>query len=412
MEKDSAINRILRKEDGGRDTGKKRVGPKNYYDYTLLFLVLFLIGFGLVMIYSISAYNATKYYSNATLFVKNQAKYAVAGLVLMLLISKIDYHVYIVKFGIGKVKTNLLIIGLVIAMGLQLFVLFKGDGTNGSNRWLSLGKFFKLQPSEISKVLIILVVAYIVYVSPKRLDRMTGFIRVLVFTAPLIVFVAIENLTTALIMAGIVFVVPFVTSRKSWYFFIAFAIVVVVGIAFIHFEGYRAARVQVWKDIENAPGGYQILQGLYAIASGGWFGKGPGFGFLHNVFAHENDIVFATISEEWGLLYALMMTVVLLFICSSPLIFPPRSYFHGTMCAGICAAITVQMALNIFGSCNLIPFTGVTIPFISAGGSSMVTSGLMVGMLIAAQNPVFTKVKKKKNQGKPKLSPLKQRRSA
>ncbi len=392
MEKDSAINRILRKEDGGRDTGKKRVGPKNYYDYTLLFLVLFLIGFGLVMIYSISAYNATKYYSNATLFVKNQAKYAVAGLVLMLLISKIDYHVYIAKFGIGKVKTNLLIIGLVIAMGLQLFVLFKGDGTNGSNRWLSLGKFFKLQPSEISKVLIILVVAYIVYVSPKRLDRMTGFIRVLVFTAPLIVFVAIENLTTALIMAGIVFVVPFVTSRKSWYFFIAFAIVVVVGIAFIHFEGYRAARVQVWKDIENAPGGYQILQGLYAIASGGWFGKGLGnsiqkLGYIPEV---HTDMIFTCIVEELGIVGGLFLIAIyiILLMRMYKIAANAPDLFGSLIVVGAFTQIALQAILNIAVVTNMIPSTGIPLPFISYGGSSLVFLMIEMGFVLNVSNKI------------------------
>ena len=392
MEKDSAINRILRKEDGGRDTGKKRVGPKYYYDYTLLFLVLFLIGFGLVMIYSISAYNATKYYSNATLFVKNQAKYAVAGLVLMLLISKIDYHVYIVKFGIGKVKTNLLMIGLVIAMGLQLFVLFKGDGTNGSNRWLSLGKFFKLQPSEISKVLIILVVAYIVYVSPKRLDRMTGFIRVLVFTAPLIVFVAIENLTTALIMAGIVFVVPFVTSRKSWYFFIAFAIVVVVGIAFIHFEGYRAARVQVWKDIENAPGGYQILQGLYAIASGGWFGKGLGnsiqkLGYIPEV---HTDMIFTCIVEELGIVGGLFLIAIyiILLMRMYKIAANAPDLFGSLIVVGAFTQIALQAILNIAVVTNMIPSTGIPLPFISYGGSSLVFLMIEMGFVLNVSNKI------------------------
>lgn len=392
MEKDSAINRILRKEDGGRDTGKKRVGPKNYYDYTLLFLVLFLIGFGLVMIYSISAYNATKYYSNATLFVKNQAKYAVAGLVLMLLISKIDYHVYIVKFGIGKFKTNLLMIGLVIAMGLQLFVLFKGDGTNGSNRWLSLGKFFKLQPSEISKVLIILVVAYIVYVSPKRLDRMTGFIRVLVFTAPLIVFVAIENLTTALIMAGIVFVVPFVTSRKSWYFFIAFAIVVVVGIAFIHFEGYRAARVQVWKDIENAPGGYQILQGLYAIASGGWFGKGLGnsiqkLGYIPEV---HTDMIFTCIVEELGIVGGLFLIAIyiILLMRMYKIAANAPDLFGSLIVVGAFTQIALQAILNIAVVTNMIPSTGIPLPFISYGGSSLVFLMIEMGFVLNVSNKI------------------------
>ncbi len=154
--------------------------------------------------------------------------------------------------------------------------------------------------------------------------------------------------------------------------------------------------VDIWAD--KSGNGYQQSRALIAIAEGGWFGKGPGNGDLHNVFAYETDIVFSTICEEWGLLYALMMIFVILLMLSVPLINPPRSYYHSTMAAGICAAFTVQMALNIFGSCNLIPFTGVTIPFISQGGSSMVTSGFLIGMLSAAQSPVFRKPKPKKKK--------------
>lgn len=153
--------------------------------------------------------------------------------------------------------------------------------------------------------------------------------------------------------------------------------------------------VDIWNDPDG--NGYQQSKALIGIAEGGWFGKGPGEGFLHNVFAYESDIVFSTISEEWGLLYALMTVLMLLVIVAMPLVNPPRSYYHATMCAGVCAAFTVQMALNIFGSCNMIPFTGVTLPFISAGGSSMVTSGLMIGMIAAAQSPVFKNPKPKKS---------------
>ena len=92
-----------------------------------------------------------------------------------------------------------------------------------------------------------------------------------------------------------------------------------------------------------------------------------------------------------------MTVLMLLLLVAIPLVNPPRSYFHGTMCAGVCAAFTVQMALNIFGSCNLIPFTGVTLPFIAEGGSSMATSGFMAGMIVAAQSPVIRKIKPKKS---------------
>lgn len=176
------------------------------------------------------------------------------------------------------------------------------------------------------------------------------------------------------------------------------AVLIVAGIGIYLAPDYVRARlfVNIWDDTTG--NGYQQSQALIAIAEGGWLGKGPAKGFLHEVFAYESDIVFATICEEWGLIFGLMTVVAILLISASPLINPPRSYFHGTLCAGICAAFTVQMALNIFGSCNMIPFTGVTIPFISMGGSSMATSGIMAGMLTAAQNPVFSKQKKTKNK--------------
>jgi cell division protein FtsW (lipid II flippase) len=190
---------------------------------------------------------------------------------------------------------------------------------------------------------------------------------------------------------------------------------VIVGI-FLIFYGNPVAAIagiilapayvksRLFADIWSNPtgDGYQQTKALISIAEGGWFGKGPGYGFLHEVFAYESDIVFATISEEWGLLFAIMTVLVLMLIVAMPLVNPPRSYYHGTMCAGVCAAFTMQMALNIFGSCNMIPFTGVTLPFISAGGSSMVTSGLMIGMIVAAQSPVFTNPKKSKKKGKQK----------
>jgi len=178
-------------------------------------------------------------------------------------------------------------------------------------------------------------------------------------------------------------------SKKS--FIIAGILLAVTALLAMKFApDYAKERLHsdIWNDRDGT--GYQQSRALIAIADGGWFGKGPGKGGLCNVFAHDNDIVFATICEEWGLLYGLMMICVLLIMIAIPLINPPRSYFHGTMAAGICAAFTVQMALNIFGSCNMIPFTGVTIPFISAGGSSMIVSGFMIGMLCATQSPYFS----------------------
>lgn len=162
-------------------------------------------------------------------------------------------------------------------------------------------------------------------------------------------------------------------------------IAVIIALKFAPDYVQERLHTDIWSDTSG--NGYQQSKALIAIADGGWFGKGPGNGRLCEVFAYENDIVFSTISEEWGLLFALIVIFAILIMISIPLINPPRSYYHATMAAGAGAYFIMQMSLNIFGSCNLIPFTGVTIPFISAGGSSMITSGLMAGMLMATQSP-------------------------
>lgn len=147
--------------------------------------------------------------------------------------------------------------------------------------------------------------------------------------------------------------------------------------------------VDIWNDMYG--NGYQQCRALMAIAEGGLFGKGPGYGDLIEIAASDTDIVFSTICEEWGFLVALLVIFFIVSLLILPMINKPRSYYHTTMVLGVATVFVVQMALNIFGSCNLIPFTGVTIPFISQGGSSMITCGLLAGMLKAGQSPVFRK---------------------
>lgn len=167
---------------------------------------------------------------------------------------------------------------------------------------------------------------------------------------------------------------------------IVLLVVAIIGMKFAPAYVQERLHADIWNDING--NGYQQSQALIGIANGGWFGKGPGYGFLHNVFAHENDIVFATISEEWGLLYALMMVLAILIIVMLPLINPPRSYFHSTRSPEYVQPSPFRWLLY-FRLMHMIPFTGVTIPFISSGGSSLMTSGFMTGMLVASQSPVF-----------------------
>ena len=175
---------------------------------------------------------------------------------------------------------------------------------------------------------------------------------------------------------------------------------ILVALALRFAPGYVQNRlsVDIWNQMEGD--GYQQCKALIAIAEGGLFGKGPGCGSLYKVFASDTDIVFSTICEEWGFLVALLSILILMAMMLLPMINKPRSYFHTTMILGCVAVLIVQMGLNIFGSCNLIPFTGVTIPFISQGGSSMITSGFLAGMLKAGQSPVFKKPEPKKKKAR------------
>lgn len=267
--------------------------------------------------------------------------------------------------------------------------------------WIYIGKF-TLQPSEFIKPLFILACATSIEDQQKK-------------HKVLFVNVVYENITLLILTAAIclvqvkshdygslptflsIFAVGFLLricypkakfSKKKLFAVIGVIIVfVLIGLKYAPDYVQHRLHVDIWSD--KTGDGYQQSKALIAIAKGGWLGVGPGNGFLSNIFAYDNDIVFATISEEWGLLFALMAILVIVMMAAVALINPARSYYHGTISACVSAAFIVQMALNIFGSCNLIPFTGVTVPFLSSGGSSLMVSGFMVGMLMASQSPLF-----------------------
>lgn len=288
-----------------------------------------------------------------------------------------------------------------IGIGILMVVILTLTGSE--SMWIGIGESISIQPSEFIKPLFVLACAtsvaeqqnkkqiwcfHVVYENFAlygltllicllqwwchdlgSLPTFVGIFAVGFFTR--ICYPKAKFSKTTLIKAGVVLLIAGIIALK-------FA------------PEYVQARLHtdIWND--RSGDGWQQSHALIAIADGGWFGKGAGFGNLHEVFAYEHDIVFATISEEWGLIFAVMVIFTIVMLVAVPLINPPRSYYHATMSAGICAYFIMQMSLNIFGSCNLIPFTGVTIPFISAGGSSMMASGLMAGMLMAGQSPEMT----------------------
>ncbi len=360
---------------GRRNKGKQK--KTKYCDYSLFFLVIFLLGFGLVMLYSVSAYNANLKFNDTMHYLKRQGFAAILGITAMVVISRIDYHVWI-HFG------NL---AYFLALGLCVIVIFVADERNGSARWLPLGPL-SFQPSELAKLATILFLSGIVCRIPKQIGKFSNLLKVMAMTIPLFVVVAYTNLSTAIIIMGISIVITFVASPKYWQF-IAMGVVGVFGggVLFIMAATYRMDRIEAWLHPEDFTTGtaFQTLQGLYAIGSGGLFGKGLGQSMQKLGFVPEaqNDMIFSIICEELGLFGAVCVILLfLLMIWRLMVIANNAADLYGALIvSGIMAHIAIQVILNIAVVTNTIPNTGITLPFISYGGTS--TSFLLAEMGLA-----------------------------
>lgn len=367
--------------------GKKKI--HSYYDYSLLFLTLFLVCFGLVMIYSTSSYNAFRKTGDTMFYLKKQAAFVAIGIFCMIIVSRIDYRIYLKKLLFIPMKTVTLL--YMISIFLQILVLIIGQEIKGAKRWINLGPL-GFQPSELSKVAAILFIAYIVNMAPKKLDNIKGFIRVALYSAPLLGLIAKENLSTAIVIAAIMVVICFVASRKKLYFILVGMALFAVGAAYIFLVGYRAERIEVWLNVESHDKGYQILQGLYAIASGGVFGVGLGESMQKLGFIPEshNDMIFSVICEELGLFGAI--AVILLFMLLIWRLFiiaiSAPDLYGSLISVGVLTHIAVQVILNIAVVTNSMPSTGIPLPFISYGGSSVFILLIEMGIVLSVSNQI------------------------
>jgi cell division protein FtsW len=301
----------------------------------------------------------------------------------MIIISKFNYRLLIRRLPV--IKFPIAIWAYVICLILQVLVFAIGDSTNGSTRWLELPVIGKFQPSEVTKISCILLVAYMLSNAPRKLEKMSGFLVIVFIASIAIGLVVIENLSTALVMAGIVFIMCFIVSTKWWYFILSFFGLIAVATLGIMNVGYRADRITQWLNVEEE--GYQILQGLYAVCSGGWFGKGLGnsvqkLGYIPEV---HTDMIFAVICEELGIIGVVILLLVygvLLWRIYKISINAP-DLFGSLLCTGVFSHIALQILLNIAVVTNTVPSTGVTLPFISYGGTSIMAMFIEMGLVLS-----------------------------
>ena len=375
----------------GRNVGRKRGGQQEtFFDYTLLFIVLFLLGFGLVMLYSTSSYEASMEMGDSAYYLKKQVASTVLGLIVMMVIANIPYHFWERFAFLGYVVSVVLILLVLTPLGIK---------ANGARRWINVFGI-SLQPAEVAKLAMILFLASLVCKMGRSIRTPKGFMIMLAAPLPICaeVYLVTKNLSSAIIIFGIAVLMVFVSSPDYKKFILiglagiavcALAVYLIVNAADSDSLSFRGGRILAWLDPEAyADGkGFQTLQALYAIGSGGIWGKGLGqsmqkLGFLPEA---QNDMIFSIICEERGLFGATaVMLLFLLLIWRFMVIANNASDLFGAMLVvGVMGHIAIQVILNIAVVTNTIPNTGISLPFISYGGSSVLFLLAEMGLVLS-----------------------------
>ena len=384
---------------------KKRSAKSGYYDFNLVAVVILLICFGLVMLYSTSAYTAQVKYGNDMNFFTKQLIISVVSILGALFVSKFDYHVL---YYVGKVSYWL----SIFLMGMVKFTPW-GEEVNGAKRWLKLFgiRALQFQPAEVAKIAAIIFIPCLIMKMGREIATRRGFLKLMAYGLGLAAaaFYLTENLSTAMIIAGITVIMIFIAHPNKRLFLMwggILAVLVVLARIMLQItlgemtlnmdnvESFRLARVLVWLNPErySSEGGYQIMQALYAIGSGGFFGKGLGNSVqkLGPVPEAQNDMIFSIICEELGVFGG--MVVLLLFgYMLYRLFFIAQNapdFYGSLMVSGILIHIALQVILNICVVLNWIPTTGITLPFFSYGGTSIMFLMAEMGIALSVSREI------------------------
>lgn len=369
-----------------REVKKRKEKPISYFDYNLLFLVVFLVCFGLVMLYSSSSYicaNSSKYGYDGAYYLKLQLRNYIIGAFGMIFFIAVPYKTW-KKFGLAA---------YIVSFVLCILVIFIGSESHGQARWIYIGPI-GFQPSEVAKVGVIVFLAMILERLAKKLKSWKVLGIIFGMLLPIVGAVAYNNLSTAIIIMGIAVCMLFVASPKYIHFFAVGGVGAAVALVFVLTAGYRVGRIEAWLHPETADPAavYQTMQGLYAIGSGGLFGKGLGESLqkLGNVPESQNDMIFTIICEELGLFGAVCVILLFMLVIWRMMVISNNApdLFGSLLVVGVMSHIAIQVILNIAVVTNSIPNTGVILPFISYGGTSILILMCEIGLVLGVSRSI------------------------
>ncbi len=356
----------------------KRPGGSHLEYHLLVLVTLGLVAFGLVMVYSASSARALLSADAPSYYLKRQAIYAVMGLVALVILSRFDFH------RLRHATQPLLAVTFVLLVA----VLAIGTAVNGARRWIPIG-FMNFQPSELAKLVLALWTAALLArkPAPRTLGELAKPIGVVVGLACALILIE-PDLGTAIAIAIMVSAILVVSGTRLRLLASATGVATGIVLLAIWFEPYRRERIfsflDPWHDPQGA--GFQAVQSMIALGSGGFFGVGLGESVQKIYYLPEasTDMIFAIVGEELGLIGA--MAVIAAFAVFAyagfNIALHCRDPFGKRLAAGITALICGQAAVNVSAVMGIAPLTGIPLPFVSYGGSSLVVGLAAVGILL------------------------------
>lgn len=352
-------------------------------DFPMLVAILILLCLGLIMVATASSYYALNNYSDSNYFLSRQAIFAVIGVIAMFVISRIDYKKY----------KRWAYIGYGVALALLAAVLIPGIGksSNGATRWLGFGSF-RFQPSEIMKIMLVIAISTYITQNRKKLNSLKGYLvpGILLFAVVIVMFLQ-KHMSGTIVMMVAAFSIIFASgiNIKPRYILIVIIIAVVVGSIYISSEGFRLQRILSFLNPEEdiKGGNWQAAQSIYAIGSGGIFGRGLGQSRQKYLWLPEaqTDFIFSILGEEFGLLgSATVLAIFTFFIYRGYRIAMTCKDMYGSMIAsGIVSVFAFQIIVNLAVVTCSMPVTGMPLPFFSYGGTALFINLCAMGVLLS-----------------------------